>query len=513
MERDEELILEEREIGLALEMKRVSKRFPGTIAVDDVSFEVYAGEVHALVGENGAGKSTLMKMLAGSFDDYTGQICINGKEVKLHSPTQAKKYGIGMIYQELSLARPISIIENLLAGRLPRKGPLLDKARARSQAKGLLAHVGLDLDPELPIEDISQHEAQLVEIAKVLGNGPCILVMDEPTSALSREEVERLFQIIVQLKNRGIAVVYISHHLPEIFRIADRVTVMRDGKKIATKPIGEVTREEIVQMMVGRSVKEFYKRDERKIGETRLKVSGLSRFGFFHDVSFEARRGETLGICGLSGAGRSELAKVLAGLDRADEGRIELDGAEVRSGTMADALSRGIAYLTEDRKHEGLALRLTVGENIMAPIVDRLSSGSVFSKAKGAPLAAELIGELDIYPPDPERTVGNLSGGNQQKVLLAKWLASKPKVLILDEPTRGVDIGAKMTIHSSIEKLAREGCTVLLISSDLPELVGLSDRVMIMRKGHFTREMGFGECSEESLLLAANGALGAEGGA
>jgi ribose transport system ATP-binding protein len=329
--------------------------------------------------------------------------------------------------------------------------------------------------------------------------------MDEPTSALSREEVERLFEIIVQLKHRGIAVVYISHHLPEIFRIADRVTVMRDGKKIATRPINEVSREEIVQMMVGRSVKEFYKRDERKIGETRLKVSGLSRFGFFHGISFEARRGETLGICGLSGAGRSELAKVLAGLDQADSGSVELDGSVVKPRNMAEALSQGIAYLTEDRKLEGLALRLAVSENVLAPIVDRLSSASVYSRAKGAPTVGRLIEELSIYPPDPERTVGNLSGGNQQKVLLAKWLASEPKVLILDEPTRGVDIGAKMTIHASIEKLAREGCTVILISSDLPELVGLSDRVMIMRKGHFTREMPFSECSEESLLLAANG--------
>lgn len=497
--------MEEREIGLALEMRHVSKRFPGTIAVDDVSFEVYAGEVHALVGENGAGKSTLMKMLAGSFDDYTGQILVNGKEVSLRSPPEAKRYGVGMIYQELSLARPISISENLLAGRLPRKGPFIDKAKARAQAKSLLARVGLDLDPDLPIEDISQHEAQLVEIAKVLGNGPCILVMDEPTSALSREEVSRLFDIIAQLKKRGIAVVYISHHLPEIFQVADRVTVMRDGKKIATRPIAEITREEIVQMMVGRSVKEFYHRDERTLGDTRLRVAGLSRFGFFHGLSFEARRGEIVGICGLSGAGRSELAKVLAGIDTADEGSVELDGRPVRGRSMAERLEEGIAYLTEDRKTEGLALRLSVADNTLAAIVDRLAPAKIFSKSKGAPVVERLIGELSINPPDPERTVANLSGGNQQKVLLAKWLASEPRVLILDEPTRGVDIGAKMTIHASIEKLAKEGCTVLLISSDLPELVGLSDRVIIMRKGHFTREMPFSECSEESLLLAANG--------
>ena len=486
-------------------MTNVSKRFPGTIAVDDVSFEVFPGEVHALVGENGAGKSTLMKMLAGSFDDYTGTIAVNGRVETLHSPTIAKKCGIGMIYQELSLARPISITENLLAGRLPRKGPFLDKVRARQQARELLRNVGLDLDPDLPIEDISQHEAQLVEIAKVLGNSPSILVMDEPTSALSREEVDRLFAIIENLKKQRIAIVYISHHLPEIFRIADRVTVMRDAKKIGTKAISEVTREEIVQMMVGRSVKEFYKRSERTLGEVRFTVKNLSRLGFFHDVSFQARHGEILGICGLSGAGRTELARVLVGLDKADEGSIELDGKRVKGSSMAAFLEQGIAYLTEDRKIEGLSLRLAVDDNILSAIVDRLSSASVFSKSRGAPVVERLIGELSIYPPDPSRTVGNLSGGNQQKVLLAKWLASEPRVLILDEPTRGVDIGAKMTIHASIEKLAREGSTVLLISSDLPELVGLCDRVMIMRKGHFTREMNYSECSEESLLLAANG--------
>jgi ABC-type sugar transport system ATPase subunit len=494
--------------GHALEMRHVGKRFPGTIAVEDVSFEVRAGEVHALVGENGAGKSTLMKMLAGSFDDYTGEIVIGGEVALLHSPTLAKRHGVGMIYQELSLARPISITENLLAGRLPRRGPFLDKARARAMARELLVSVGLDLDPSLPIEDISQHEAQLVEIAKVLGNKPSILVMDEPTSALSREEVERLFSIIGDLKARGIAIVYISHHLPEIFRIADRVTVMRDGKKIATRPVSEVTREEIVQMMVGRSVKEFYKRGERAVGEVRLRVHGLSRFGFFHQVDLEARRGEILGICGLSGAGRTELARVLTGLDRADEGTIELDGRTVRGSSMADFLSQGISYLTEDRKTEGLALRLPVQDNVLSAMIDRLSSAGVYSGARGRPRVDSLIGELSIHPPDPSRTVSNLSGGNQQKVLLAKWLATEPKVLILDEPTRGVDIGAKMTIHSSIEKLARGGCTVLLISSDLPELVGLCDRVMVMRKGHFIREMQYSECSEESLLLAANGDSG-----
>jgi ABC-type sugar transport system ATPase subunit len=492
-------------IGLALEMRQVGKRFPGTIAVDSVDFEVYAGEVHALVGENGAGKSTLMKMLAGSFNDYTGQVFINDKEVALHSPSIAKKYGIGMIYQELSLAKPISIAENIMAGHLPKKGMFIDKAAMRSGAKRLMARVGLDLDPALPIEDISQHEAQLVEIAKVLGTNPCILVMDEPTSALSREEVERLFAIIDGLKKRGLAIVYISHHLPEIFRVADRVTVMRDGKKVATRPIGEVSREEIVQMMVGRSVKEFYKRRERSLGEVRYKVRNLSRWGFFHGVDFEARRGEILGICGLSGAGRSELAKVLVGLDPADSGEMELDGEPIKGDGMAYYLAKGVAYLTEDRKSEGLALRLSVEDNTLSTIVGRLTRGIVYDKREGTPKLGRLIQELAVYPADPSRTVGNLSGGNQQKVLLAKWLASEPKVLILDEPTRGVDIGAKMIIHEAVERLAEAGNTVILISSDLPELVGLSDRVMIMRKGRFTEELPYERCNEETLLLAANG--------
>lgn len=497
--------MSEDRLGMALEMRQVGKRFPGTIAVDSVDFEVYAGEVHALVGENGAGKSTLMKMLAGSFNDYTGQVFINDKEVALHSPAIARKHGIGMIYQELSLAKPISIAENILAGHLPLKGPFVDKAAMHADAKRLMARVGLDLDPDLPIEDISQHEAQLVEIAKVLGTNPCILVMDEPTSALSREEVERLFTIIDTLKKRGLAIVYISHHLPEIFRVADRVTVMRDGKKVATKNVAEVRREEIVQMMVGRSVKEFYKRHERTVGEVRYSVRNLSRWGFFHGVDFDARKGEILGICGLSGAGRSELARVLVGLDPADSGEMVLDGEKLQGKGMAYYLAKGVAYLTEDRKSEGLAIRLSAEDNILSTITGRLTKGFVYNRRSGAGTMDKLIKELSVYPADPSRTVGNLSGGNQQKVLLAKWMAGEPKVLILDEPTRGVDIGAKMIIHQAVERLADAGNTVILISSDLPELVGLSDRVMIMHKGRFTKEMPYEQCNEEALLLAANG--------
>jgi ribose transport system ATP-binding protein len=421
----------------------------------------------------------------------------------------AKGHGIGMIYQELSLARPISIAENLLVGRLPARGGLLDRRRLVEESTRWLTRVGLTLDPMLPIEDISQHEAQLVEIAKVLANDPHILVMDEPTSALSREEVERLFSIIESLKQGGLAIVYISHHLPEVFRVADRVTVMRDGKKVGTRTVREATREQIVQMMVGRSEKDFYRSSHRVHGGERLRVEKLTRHGFFHNVSFTAYEREILGICGLAGAGRTELARVLVGLDRRDSGRMWLDGRPANPRSMATAMRLGIAYLTEDRKTEGLALRLTMGENVLSTLVPRHSRAGVYLRGLGSGVLSRLISELSITPPDPARPAGNLSGGNQQKVLLAKWMACEPRILILDEPTRGVDIGAKMIIHRSIERLADEGHTIILISSDLPELVGLSDRVLVMRQGRFTREMAKEECTEESVLLAAN----TEGGA
>ncbi len=493
----------------ALDMRGVTKRFPGTLAVDNVSFSVKVGEVHALVGENGAGKSTLMKMIAGSFHDYEGDIYINGQKADLHTPALAKEKGVGMIYQELSLARPISIMENLLVGRLPKKGnsPFIDKQEALKQAKALLLRVGLHgLDPRTPISEISQCDAQLVEIAKVLGNNPSILVMDEPTSALSSEEVNRLFNIIGQLKSEGISIIYISHHLQEIFRVCDRVTVMRDGKKIASSEIADTTPEQLIEQMVGRSVAAFYAERQSKIGkEVRFAAQDISRWGFFHHISFEVHAGEILGISGLAGAGRSELARSIVGIDPLDDGHLFLDGKEVRFDSMGSAIDNGVAYLTENRKVDGLALRLTVAENTLSTIVPRLSSGLLYNPASGKQNVMDLIDELSIYPPEPHRPVANLSGGNQQKVLMAKWLATKPAVLILDEPTRGVDIGAKEIIHKAVQNLASEGSAVILITSDLPEMVGLSDRALIMRNGHIIGEIEKDEMSENALLLAANG--------
>jgi ribose transport system ATP-binding protein len=491
---------------VALRMKGVSKRFPGTLAVDGVDFEAHVGEVHAIMGENGAGKSTLMKILAGSFTDYTGSIYIGQKEVDLHSPAIARAYGIGMIYQELSLARPISIAENLMVGRLPRKyGFFLDRKAMLKQASSLLNRVGLDLDPLQTVDRISQHQGQLVEIAKVLGSNPCVLVMDEPTSALSRQEVSLLFDIIRQLKNRGMTIIYISHHLSEIFEIADRVTVMRDGRKIDTKPIKDVTPAKLVQMMVGQTIDQFYIQRKPTLGATALNVRNLTRKGFFHDVSLQVRKGEILGVAGLNGAGRTEMARSLCGLDPLDFGSVEVDGKEMKDHSYAEAMEHGLLYLSEDRKTDGLFLRLPVKQNIVSAILHRHTHYGVYSSRHENSTTSELIKSLDIIASSVSTDVSNLSGGNQQKVLLGKCIAADPTVLILDEPSRGVDVKAKMKIHEAVMALADRGKTIILISSDLPELVGMSDRVVVMRNGHLIGEMQKDQLSEESVLLAMNG--------
>lgn len=490
-------MMEPDEIGVALRMEGVSKRFPGTLAVDNVDLEVRVGEVHALMGENGAGKSTLMRILTGAYGDYTGRVLISGKEVQLRSPAAAMAHGIGMVYQELSLARPISIAENVLAGRLPTtRWGLLDRKAVLRESRRCLGYVGLDIDPLKSIEEISQHEAQLVEIAKVLGHRPCILILDEPTSALSREEVGRLFDIVRDLKRRGLSIIYISHHLPEVMEIADRVTVLRDGRKIATQDMAEVTPQSLVQMMVGQTIDAFYTHRTPRVGAAVLRAERLTRHGFVHDVSFEVRSGEILGLSGLSGAGRTELARSLCGLDPLDFGVATLDGVALARGDYPAAVSRGLAYLTEDRKEDGLFLRLPVGLNLLA---------ATGRSGKGDSIVGTFMKELGIVAASTSVDAGTLSGGNQQKVLLGKWLATRPKALILDEPTRGVDINAKRKIHESVMALADAGTAVLLISSDLPELVGLCDRVLVMRNGRLACEIGREGLSEEAVLLAANG--------
>jgi len=492
----------------ALDMRAVSKRFPGTLAVNQVDFRVKKGEVHALMGENGAGKSTLMKVLAGLYGDYTGEIFIDGVKRELHSPEMAKEFGIGMVYQELSLARRISICENLLVGRLPKKNALfIDKKKAIAEAKELLARVGLDgLDPTIDVSEISQCDAQLVEIAKVLGSKPKILVMDEPTSALSSEEVQRLFAIIRNLKKQGLAIVYISHHLAEIFEIADTVTVMRDGRLVDTALVSDVTTESLVEKMVGKPINSFYAEHTGEIsGEEVLRVEDYTRWGFFHHVSFALHRGEVLAICGLAGAGRTEIARSLVSVDRIDRGKLFVHGRETHFRDFGEAIRGGLGYLSEDRKVVGLALPQTVEDNVLSCVIDKYSRGILFSARDEEPLVQEKIDEMRVYPADPMRQINSFSGGNQQKILMAKWLAADVEILILDEPTRGVDVGAKQTIHEAIRRFAAQGRSVILLSSDLPEVVGLCDRAVILREGHVIGEIPKAGITENSLLIAANG--------
>ncbi len=493
----------------ALEMNEVSKAFPGTLAVNKVSFHVEPGEVHALMGENGAGKSTLMKILAGSYNDYTGEILIDGKPVTLHTPSMAKTEGVEMVYQELSIAYNRSVKENMFAGKIPGKGFFTDEVKLNEMAINALKRVGLaeQIDPSMLMKNVSQHEAQLIEMAKALNNDPKILVMDEPTSALSSREVEMLFDIIEQLKKEGMSIIYISHHLPEVFKVSDKVTVLRDGQLIDTRNIEDVTEEELVEMMVGEKVADFYKETVSHIGEKILTVKNLTRYGFVHDISFDLYHGEILGVMGLAGAGRTELGRCLAGADTIDEGVVVLDGQVIKPKDMSQMLKAGIAYLSENRKTEGLALRLTNRVNLLSSIIPKLSTFGFYTpKKEGIKITEDLYKALAIYPPNPDVTTSNLSGGNQQKVLLAKWLATKPKVLILDEPTRGVDVGAKKLIHETIVKLAESGVSVILLSSDLPELVTLSDRVTVIKQGHMIGELKKeDDFDENKVLLAANG--------
>lgn len=489
----------------ALVMKDIVKTFPGTVAVNHVNFDVKKGEVHALCGENGAGKSTLMKIIAGENGEYEGEIQIGGKAVRLNTPQKAKDCGVEIIHQELSLAQPISIAENILVGRLPQKGFLLDRKALMEKAARYLEKVGLShINPADAVSTLSQHEAQLVEIAKALSNEPDILIMDEPTSALSREEVSRLFVIIDELKKNGLAIIYISHFLNEVFTVSDRITVMRDGKYEGTYQASETTPGEIIHKMVGRSVDDFYAPGGAKRGEALISAEGLSRHGFFKDVSFTVHSGEILGFCGLTGAGRSEIAKSLCGIDPLDEGSVFFEGQAVTIKNYEECIRLGIAYLPEDRKKQGLMLDFSMADNIVSTVATAKTRGIWANKKRYDGDTRQFIDTLQIVPNQPQKAVKTFSGGNQQKVLLAKWMATKPKLLILDEPTRGVDVGAKEMIHNAVREYAAKGSAVIVISSDMMELSGLSDRVIVIRKGRVTGALDRAECSEESLLMACN---------
>ena len=503
-----------------LELRGISKTFPGVRALQDVRLKATAGRVHALMGENGAGKSTLMKILSGAYmPDAGAQILIDGKRVNIDGPIAAKNLGVSVIYQELSLAPNLSVAENIFMGRPMRRNGMVDRAGMTAACAGTLQRLGADFGPTTVVSTLSIAQRQLVEIARAVQFDCRILVMDEPTTPLSTHETDRLFVLIKRLRDEGLAILYISHRMDEIDELADEVTVLRDGSYVGTLDRAGLTRDKLVKMMVGRDLSGFYRKEGlgHRTGEKALSVSHMGDGRRVHDCSFDLHAGEVLGLAGLVGAGRTELARLIFGADERVTGDVRLNGAgtELDIRKPADAMRNGILYLTEDRKGQGLFLDLSVRDNINVMVCPRdARAGGVMDGNRALQRAKDAIRQLSIRVASPRVNVGSLSGGNQQKVLIARLLELGPRVLILDEPTRGVDIGAKSEIYRLIDELARRGVAVLVISSELAEVVGICDRVMVMREGRLVGEVG-GESgramTQENIVALATGAAGATG--
>jgi ribose transport system ATP-binding protein len=493
-----------------LEMRDIRKTFPGVVALDGVNLTLHAGEVHMLLGENGAGKSTLMKILSGAYRKDAGTIRLCGVAVEIESPRDALARGIRLIYQELNLVPHLSVAENIFLGAAPTRWPgVIDWRRLREDAARLLADLGVAIDPVTPVHRLSLAQQQMVEIAKAL-NCPAdaaattVLVMDEPTSALTSREVDQLFSLIERLAARGTAIVYITHRLDEVFRIGHRVTVLRDGRHIATMPLSEVSATELVRLMANRDLDDHFPKVAVAPGRELLRVDRVCRDGVLHDISFSLHAGEVVGLAGLLGAGRSELARVLAGADRCDSGRVFVDGQAVTLRSPADAIRRGIGLLPEDRKAQGLVAELTVARNIALPHGRRLSRAGFLSRHAETALAEPVVRDLRVKATTAQ-PVRLLSGGNQQKVVLGKWVAGDARVFIFDEPTRGVDVGAKVEIYNLMNRLTAAGAAILMISSELPELLGMSDRILVMHRGRIHAELVAKGATQERVLSAALG--------
>ena len=493
------------DIPMLLQMRGIRKAFPGVLALDDVSFELRRGEVHALLGENGAGKSTLMKILSGAYPRDAGEILIDERPVSLGSPRDAQAVGISTIYQEFNLVPQLSAAENIYLGREPMlRGGIIDRRALVHRARALLQSLGTSVDPDVPVRTLGVAEQQMVEIAKALSLRARILVMDEPTSALTASEIEELFAAIRRFTAEGGSVIYISHRLEELSRVGHRATVLRDGRYIGTRPLPAPI-PELVRMMANRDISEHYPQPTRKRSAEILRVEGVSRGTRLRDVSFTLHRGEVLGVAGLLGAGRTELARVIAGADAPDAGRITVNGKPVRVRTPRDAIRAGIGFVPEDRKQQGLVLPQSVASNLSLPQLSRLSRAGVVSRARERRIAIRWTKELRIKTPGIDTRVLTLSGGNQQKVVLGKWLAAGADVLIVDEPTRGIDVGAKMEIYTLLDRLAADGAGILMISSDLPEVMGMSDRILVMHQGRVQAMIDAQGATQEAVLHAALG--------
>jgi len=487
-----------------LRMTGISKSFPGIRALSAVDFDVEAGEVHAVVGENGAGKSTLMKVLAGVYQPDDGTIELDGVAVRLSDPIEARRRGIGMVYQELNLVPDLTVAENILLGSTPSRFGLVDRRALREQARAVLDELDARIHTDDLVGSLTVSQQQIVEIAKVYAARPRIVVLDEPTSSLSEHETQSLFRIIGRMTEAGLAVIYISHRLREVLDISQRVTVLRDGRLVDTRPTSGITAAEMIRLMVGRDLTEVFPKREVEIGEVALSVTGLSRAGEFDDISLTVRSGEILGLAGLVGAGRTEVARAIFGLDNRDAGLIEIDGTVVNIRGPRDAVRAGIAYVPEDRKRDGIVPQLSIKDNISLAVLDRVSAAGWIRPNAERTLARQKADELTVTPPAITPRVDTLSGGNQQKVVFAKWLAARPRVLILDEPTRGVDVGAKADIHTIIGELAARGTAIVLISSELPEVLAVSDRILVLHDGRISAELPRG-ASEQEVMHAATG--------
>jgi ribose transport system ATP-binding protein len=486
-----------------LEVNRISKSFPGVKALDEVDFSIQNGEVHALVGENGAGKSTLMKILAGIYTPDEGEIVYRGNTVSFRNPFQAIEDGIILIHQELSLVQELTVAENIFLGQLPLKQfGRVDWKKLYDRTKRILEQLKCDFEPTDLVNTLSIAYQQMVEIGRALSREAQMIIFDEPTASLTDSEVDVLFENIIELKKKGAAIVYITHKMDEIFKISDRITVLRDGRKTGTLITSETNRNEMINLMIGRELKEFFHTISKDIGKEVLRVEKLCREKFVKDVSFEIKSGEVLGLYGLVGAGRSETAESIFGIVQADSGKIFLEGEEVKVPNPKKAVGLGLGLVPENRKLQGLILGMACDDNLTLPRLDKMQTLGFINNSVQNSLFREYAEKLSISTPGPKQPVGKLSGGNQQKIVIGKWISLNPKLLILDEPTRGIDVGSKSEIHRLIGQMAAEGIAVLVISSEMPEIIGVSDRIITMREGQVTDEFGKEEVTEKKLIRA-----------
>lgn len=482
-----------------LTLKNITKEFPGVKALDDVTINIERGTIHGLVGENGAGKSTLIKVLAGIYQPNKGEIILDGKPCRFNSPIEARRAGISVVHQEIKLAEPLSVAENMFLGNVQLKNGLVDWKGMRRRAREIVEDLGMDIDINAQVSSLTVAKKQIVEIMHAINNNSRILIMDEPSAVLTDRELEVMFRIVKQLRDKGITIIYISHRLDEIFGLCSNVSVLRDGRHIDTIPVASIDRQGLINMMVGREMGQEYPKEVGNVGGTILEVKNLSR-GILQDISFEVKSGEVFGISGLVGAGRTELARAILGIDKPESGEVYVRGKKVHYRTFADAIRDGLGLIPEDRKLQGLVQIMSVKRNTTLVNMKRVLHAGVISSSLEEKLSKEYADKLHVVTPSMETEVQYLSGGNQQKVVIAKWLFQNSEILFLDEPTRGIDVGAKAEIYRLINRMAKEGKTIIMISSEMPELLGMCDRIMVMHEGHKMGELNAAEATQEKIM-------------